>query len=158
MLVALATLNPQPESVPINALVAVEGTPLEEQKPVEIWDMIRMVALNGTRKGTEQWMLFSQISLLVPGRGEVIQRTPKKGTGELRKSATRSDSYDFKLMDCGKAGYYIEAGCRWFTMAEAVKHWTDTRSDTDLGRETFDILDLFKLHITRLEAAKKKEK
>lgn len=44
MLVALATLNPQPESVPINALVAVEGTPLEDQKPVEIWDMIRMVA------------------------------------------------------------------------------------------------------------------
>jgi biotin synthase len=37
-------LNPQPESVPINALVAVEGTPMEDQKPVEIWEMIRMVA------------------------------------------------------------------------------------------------------------------
>lgn len=44
MLVALSSLNPQPESVPINALVAVEGTPLEDQKPVEIWDMVRMVA------------------------------------------------------------------------------------------------------------------
>ncbi|OIQ15982.1 MAG: biotin synthase BioB [Flavobacterium sp. MedPE-SWcel] len=44
MVVALASLNPQPESVPINALVAVEGTPMEEEKPVEIWDMIRMVA------------------------------------------------------------------------------------------------------------------
>ncbi|MBC7524087.1 MAG: biotin synthase BioB [Flavobacterium sp.] len=44
MLVALSSLNPQPESVPINALVAVEGTPLEEEKPVEIWEMIRMVA------------------------------------------------------------------------------------------------------------------
>jgi len=44
MLVALSTLNPQPESVPINALVAVEGTPLEEQKPVSIWEMVRMVA------------------------------------------------------------------------------------------------------------------
>lgn len=44
MLVALSTLNPQPESVPINALVPVEGTPLEEESPVEIWDMIRMVA------------------------------------------------------------------------------------------------------------------
>ena len=44
MLVALSTLNPQPESVPINALVPVEGTPLEEEKPVEIWEMIRMVA------------------------------------------------------------------------------------------------------------------
>ncbi len=44
MLVALASLNPQPESVPINALVAVDGTPLEDQQPVEIWEMIRMVA------------------------------------------------------------------------------------------------------------------
>ena len=44
MLVALASLNPQPESVPINALVAVDGTPMEEEKPVEIWEMIRMVA------------------------------------------------------------------------------------------------------------------
>ncbi|WP_308991561.1 biotin synthase BioB [Mariniflexile litorale] len=44
MLVALSTLNPQPESTPINALVAVEGTPLENQKPISIWEMIRMVA------------------------------------------------------------------------------------------------------------------
>ncbi len=44
MLVALSTLNPQPESVPINALVAVEGTPLANEKPVGIWEMIRMVA------------------------------------------------------------------------------------------------------------------
>lgn len=44
MLVALSTLNPQPESVPINALVPVEGTPMEEQQPVPIWEMIRMVA------------------------------------------------------------------------------------------------------------------
>ncbi len=44
MLVALARLNPQPESTPINALVAVEGTPLEDQQPIAIWDMIRMVA------------------------------------------------------------------------------------------------------------------
>ncbi|MEX0287922.1 MAG: biotin synthase BioB [Flavobacteriaceae bacterium] len=44
MLVALSTLDPQPESVPINALVAVEGTPMEEMEPIPIWDMIRMVA------------------------------------------------------------------------------------------------------------------
>ncbi|KAI3459830.1 hypothetical protein Pfo_016493 [Paulownia fortunei] len=40
----LATLPTHPESVPINALVAVRGTPLEDQKPVEIWEMIRMIA------------------------------------------------------------------------------------------------------------------
>lgn len=44
MLLALASLSPQPESVPINALVSVEGTPLEEQQIVPIWEMIRMVA------------------------------------------------------------------------------------------------------------------
>lgn len=44
MLLTLAALNPQPESVPINALVAVEGTPLEEQQPVSIWEMVRMIA------------------------------------------------------------------------------------------------------------------
>lgn len=44
MLVTLANMSPQPKSVPINALVAVEGTPLEDQKPVPIWDMVRMVA------------------------------------------------------------------------------------------------------------------
>ena len=44
MLVALSTLNPQPESTPINALVAVEGTPLADQQLVSIWDMVRMVA------------------------------------------------------------------------------------------------------------------
>lgn len=44
MLVSLSQLNPQPESVPINALVPVEGTPLEEQDIVPVWDVIRMIA------------------------------------------------------------------------------------------------------------------
>lgn len=44
LLHTLATLPEHPESVPINALLAVKGTPLENQKPVEIWEMIRMIA------------------------------------------------------------------------------------------------------------------
>ncbi len=44
MLETLSNLDPYPESVPINALVAVEGTPMEEQEQIPIWDMIRMVA------------------------------------------------------------------------------------------------------------------
>ena len=44
MLVTLSAFDPHPESVPINGLVAVEGTPLEDQNPVPIWDMVRMVA------------------------------------------------------------------------------------------------------------------
>mgnify|MGYP001242101131 CR=1 FL=1 len=44
MLHTFSIMRPQPESVPINSLVAVEGTPLEEQNPVSIWDMVRMIA------------------------------------------------------------------------------------------------------------------
>ncbi|PNY09345.1 biotin synthase-like protein [Trifolium pratense] len=44
LLHTLSTLPTHPESVPINALVAVKGTPLQDQKPVEIWEMIRMIA------------------------------------------------------------------------------------------------------------------
>jgi biotin synthase len=45
MLLTLAGLDPQPESVPINALVAVEGTPLEDQQQVNIFEMVRMIAV-----------------------------------------------------------------------------------------------------------------
>ena len=44
MLYTLANMEPQPESVPINALVAVKGTPMENQPMVPIWDMVRMIA------------------------------------------------------------------------------------------------------------------
>ncbi|KAJ3681136.1 hypothetical protein LUZ60_015625 [Juncus effusus] len=44
LLHTLATLPTHPESVPINALVPVKGTPLQDQKPVEIWEMIRMIS------------------------------------------------------------------------------------------------------------------
>lgn len=44
MLHTLATLPEHPESVPVNALVPVEGTPLEDQPKVSVWDMLRMIA------------------------------------------------------------------------------------------------------------------
>ena len=44
MLQILANLNPQPESVPINALVPVKGTPLEDRPPLDPLEMVRMVA------------------------------------------------------------------------------------------------------------------
>jgi biotin synthase len=44
MLLSYMAMETPPESIPINALVAVEGTPLEQQKPIEQWEMIRMVA------------------------------------------------------------------------------------------------------------------
>ncbi|MEK6494424.1 biotin synthase BioB [Myroides odoratimimus] len=44
MLHTLATMEIHPESVPINALVRVKGTPMEEMPKVETWDMVRMIA------------------------------------------------------------------------------------------------------------------
>ncbi len=44
MLVELANQPVHPESVPINALVAVEGTPLAGRKPVRPFELVRMIA------------------------------------------------------------------------------------------------------------------
>lgn len=45
LLHTLANQAPHPESVPINALVRVQGTPLEKQSAVDIWDMVRMIGV-----------------------------------------------------------------------------------------------------------------
>jgi len=44
MLYTLCTLPKHPESVPINALVRVKGTPLQDNPQTDIWDMVRMIA------------------------------------------------------------------------------------------------------------------
>ena len=44
MLHTLATLPQHPESVPVNALVRIKGTPLENNQKVDVWDMVRMIA------------------------------------------------------------------------------------------------------------------
>lgn len=44
MLHTLSTMPEHPESVPINALVPVAGTPLENNQKVDVWDMVKMIA------------------------------------------------------------------------------------------------------------------
>ncbi len=44
MLVTLANLDPHPESVPINALVPIAGTPLANRPPVDPLELVRMIA------------------------------------------------------------------------------------------------------------------
>jgi biotin synthase len=44
MLAVLASQDPHPESVPINALVRVEGTPLADRPPVDPIELVRMIA------------------------------------------------------------------------------------------------------------------
>jgi biotin synthase len=44
MLQVLASMNPHPESVPINILAKVPGTPMAENPEVPFWDVLRMIA------------------------------------------------------------------------------------------------------------------
>jgi len=67
--------------------------------------------------------------------------------GILRR-ATRSDGYEFFLWHC-QEGFYIKAGCRFFTLEEGRKHWKATRAGTPLGDETQDILAMFAKAIKR---------
>jgi biotin synthase len=68
MLGVLARLDPHPESVPINALVAVEGTPLAERLPVEPLQMVRMIA-------TARIVLPTSFVRLSAGRTEMSDET-----------------------------------------------------------------------------------
>ncbi len=44
MLEVLTGLDPAPESVPINCLMSMPGTPLEAQPPVDVFELVRLVA------------------------------------------------------------------------------------------------------------------
>ncbi|WP_442892788.1 biotin synthase BioB [Cedecea sp. AS113] len=46
LLLQLANLSPSPESVPINMLVKVKGTPLENNEAVDQFDYVRMIAIS----------------------------------------------------------------------------------------------------------------
>ena len=45
LLLTLCRRNPHPESVPINRLSQIPGTPLEDQPKVSIWEMVRAIAV-----------------------------------------------------------------------------------------------------------------
>jgi len=45
LIAQLANLNPYPESVPINNLVKVEGTPLQDTEDIDPLDFVRMIAV-----------------------------------------------------------------------------------------------------------------
>ena len=45
MIEILSDLNPPPESVPINCLMPMPGTPLADQSPVDIFELVRLIAV-----------------------------------------------------------------------------------------------------------------
>ncbi|NBS54616.1 biotin synthase BioB [bacterium] len=44
MLEVLCSFDPSPESVPINCLMPQEGTPLAGQKPIDVFELVRLIA------------------------------------------------------------------------------------------------------------------
>jgi biotin synthase len=96
MLQVLAAMDPHPESVPINALVPVEGTPLAKRPRIEPLELVRMVAtarlivpastvrLSAGRSNLNR---EAQILCLVAGAnslfyGDTLLTTPNAGFGE----------------------------------------------------------------------------
>jgi biotin synthase len=45
MLETLSEFNPQPESVPINLLMPIKGTPMENNESVDVFDLVRVIAV-----------------------------------------------------------------------------------------------------------------
>ena len=45
MLEVISSFNPQPESVPINSLMPMPGTPLAEKQGVDVFELVRIIAL-----------------------------------------------------------------------------------------------------------------
>lgn len=45
LLFNLASRDPHPESVPINLLMPMRGTPLEKQPPFSFWELVRLIAI-----------------------------------------------------------------------------------------------------------------
>jgi biotin synthase len=64
MLHTLSTMEQHPDSVPINALVAVKGTPLEDNQRVGIDEMLRMIA-------TARIVMPKSVVRLSAGRNEM---------------------------------------------------------------------------------------
>ena len=64
MLHTLATMETHPESVPINALVPIKGTPLANNEKVDIWDMVRMI-------GTARILMPATMVRLSAGRTDM---------------------------------------------------------------------------------------
>ena len=98
MLLTLATMPKHPESVPVNALARVKGTPLEDFPKVAIWDMVRMIATAriimpasivrlsaGRIEMTEEeqaWCFMAGANSIFTGESETLLVTPNPGLTE----------------------------------------------------------------------------
>lgn len=98
MLLTLATMPKHPESVPVNALARVKGTPLEDHPKVAVWDMVRMIAtariimpasivrLSAGRiemsEEEQAWCFMAGANSIFTGERETLLVTPNPGVIE----------------------------------------------------------------------------
>ena len=96
MLQVLAGFDPQPESVPINALVPVAGTPLADRAKVDALDLVRMIATTRIvmpkarvrlSAGRSSLSREAQVLCMTAGAnsifyGDTLLTTPNAGIGE----------------------------------------------------------------------------
>ncbi|MBC8019901.1 MAG: biotin synthase BioB [Methyloceanibacter sp.] len=112
LLQTLANLNPHPESVPINALVAVAGTPLADRPPVDALELVRMVAaarimmpLSRVRlsAGRRELSKEAQILCFLAGANSIFY-------GDKLLTAANNDAAD-DLALIAEAGLSVEPPC-----------------------------------------------
>ncbi|AQW89763.1 biotin synthase BioB [Elizabethkingia anophelis] len=98
MLRTLANMEIHPESVPVNALARVKGTPLENNPKVDIWEMVRMIAtarismpasmvrLSAGRiemtEAEQAWCFMAGANSIFTGERETLLVTPNPGVSE----------------------------------------------------------------------------
>ncbi|MFB6453846.1 biotin synthase BioB [Chitinophaga sp. Hz27] len=98
MLHTLATMPKHPESVPVNALARVKGTPLENNPKVDNWDMVRMIAtarivmpgsvvrLSAGRiemtEAEQAWCFMAGANSIFTGERQTLLVTPNPGVSE----------------------------------------------------------------------------
>lgn len=113
MLEVLANLKPQPESVPINSLVPVRGTPLANQKSIEPIELVRVIAtariiLPKSRirlsAGRKKLSKETQILCLLSGAnsifyGESLLTTENNDMSEDKKLISSFKEVDEKIND-----------------------------------------------------------
>lgn len=101
MLLTLATMPKHPESVPINALARVAGTPLEHNGKTDTWEMVRMIAaarivmpssmvrLSAGRiemtDFEQAWCFMAGANSIFTGERETLLVTPNPGISEDMK-------------------------------------------------------------------------
>ena len=76
-------------------------------------------------------------------RGAVLRGADLRGA-DLRDAVlihcgARSDGYEF-FAHIRNGDLWIKAGCRYFTVADAKAHWANTRSGTQLGDESLQLV------------------